>query len=71
MRMPWDETPPGRAWEDYQKKAVLDKLLMIWEQHPDLRLGQLIRNVYPSDLLFHEEDWPLIERLEEFYGERL
>jgi len=60
-----------RANEDYQKKQILDRLLVIWEQHPHLRLGQLIRNVYPSDLLFSEEDWPLIERLGEFYGERL
>jgi hypothetical protein len=67
MSMPWEETPPGRAWEDYQKKVVLDRLLELWIRHPKLRLGQLIRNVYDNDDLFTEEDWSFIERLEEVY----
>jgi hypothetical protein len=67
VSMPWDDISNGRAWEDYQKKLIVDRLLELWVTHPGLRLGQLIRNVYDDDRLFTEEDWPFIERLEEVY----
>jgi hypothetical protein len=70
MRMPWDEAPAGRAWEPYQKKVILDKLLKLWLAHPEFRLGQLIGNAYDSDRLFTEEDWPFIEWLGKVYGEK-
>jgi hypothetical protein len=71
MRDPWAEPPEGRAWEDYQKKVILGRLLGVWIANPKLRLGQLIRNVYDNDRLFIVEDWPFIECLEAVYrGDR-
>ena len=67
MCMSMNDNPPGRAWEDYQKRVILDRLFEVWVQHPQLRLGQLIRGVYDNDSLFTEEDWPFIEHLEEVY----
>jgi uncharacterized protein YihD (DUF1040 family) len=48
---------------------ILDGIKKIWEEHPDLRLGQLISNMSDRSPwpLFYIEDDELIERMEEFY----
>ena len=40
----------------------------VWKQYPDLRLGQLLVNVYPSIILYYKEDEDLVEGVKEFYG---
>ena len=40
----------------------------VWKQYPDLRLGQLLVNVYPSMVLYYKEDEDLVEGVKEFYG---
>ena len=54
-----------RARTPDQKREVIERLLAVWENHPDLRLLQLITNVY-SDC-YYVEDWDFIEALERFY----
>ena len=65
----------GRARESRQKQEVAERLLALWEQHPQLRLGQLIGNVYHSTdaggaAQYYAEDYTLITTLEAFYEGR-
>lgn len=46
----------------------LNVLAQVWAIHPDLRLGQLILNVFPNDkVLYNIEDEELIQRIIEYY----
>lgn len=58
----------GRAWEPYMKKQVLTRLEALWDQNPDLRLGQLIANVIDDHTrIYYIEDFELVDNLEAFY----
>lgn len=46
---------------------ILNQLAEIWQQNPDLRLGQLILNVIPDLQAYYIEDDKLIELLKECY----
>lgn len=46
---------------------VLKEIQNIWEQYPDLRLGQLILNVINDPAAYYIEDDALIKTLKEFY----
>ncbi len=51
---------------------ILKRLQVIWEQMPDMRLGQLIGNVYHStdsggNRQYYEEDEKLIDKVEKGY----
>jgi uncharacterized protein YihD (DUF1040 family) len=53
---------------------ILKRLQKIWEKNPDLRLGQLIENVFPNtpyDYISSNylEDEEFIKTLEEYYSE--
>jgi len=53
---------------------ILDRLQKIWEENPDLRLGQLIENVFPNTSYdfksaYNIEDEEFIKELEKFYSE--
>jgi len=55
-------------------KKVLVRLAKIWSKHPDMRLGQLLENVFPNtdrDYIsaYHIEDEEYISTIEEFYKE--
>lgn len=42
---------------------VLEQLKILWKEHPDQRLGQLISNTaYPSDI-FNVEDDVMLKRI--------
>ena len=56
----------GRASTPEQKREITDRLLAAWLKVPELRLGQLIYCACPSERLFNLEDYPLIERIEEW-----
>lgn len=52
---------------------ILKRLKKLWEKHPDMRLAQLIGNVYPctsSDYIdpYHIEDDLFLQRMEMFYA---
>jgi hypothetical protein len=72
--MAWgDGWVPRRANEPYQKKVILDRLLKLWLEKDQLRLGQLIGNVFHSTdqggiREYYAEDWDFIELLEKHYG---
>lgn len=48
---------------------ILEKIRELWEQHPDLRLLQLLLNVFPGSnpTVYYTEDEKLIEYLSEVY----
>ena len=49
-------------------RPLLDRLALLWETHPDLRLGQLIQGGFARDHdLFYTEDEQLISTLESVY----
>jgi len=52
---------------------ILERLRKIWEKRPELRLGQLIENVFPNtpyDFItaYYIEDEEFIKTLEDFYS---
>ncbi len=60
-----------RAVTPAQKRAIVERILTVWEKTPELRLGQLIVNVmnglddeHTTRKLFYVEDEALAERLE-------
>jgi hypothetical protein len=65
----------GRAISPNEKRAVMNRLLKVWEKVPELRLGQLIENVMSSDSrkmddIFNIEDRILADAAEEFLKKR-
>lgn len=48
-------------------EELLKLIKKIWKNYPDLRLCQLIGNVYGPEDLYHKEDDDLKKRLEEYY----
>ena len=55
-------TGPGRDKERFDE--ILSKLEKVWNQYPDLRLGQLLVIVCGKSDLFMIEDEELLERLQ-------
>ncbi len=56
---------------EYAIFGILSRLEDVWERHPQLRLGQLIGNVFNYALgkdPYNVEDEAFIFALEEFYG---
>jgi len=49
---------------------LLARLKVAWEKNPDLRLGQLLMNVYRDPVLYYVEDDELITAMEKLYGLR-
>lgn len=47
-------------------KPFLSKLQKLWEQHPDLRFGQLVRNICNKKDIFNIEDFEFEEMIEQF-----
>lgn len=47
---------------------LTERLKNLWKKYPDLRLGQLISNLFRDPTLYYVEDEDLIKGLEEFYG---
>jgi len=57
-------------------KKVLVRLAKVWSKHPELRLGQLLENVFPNtdkDYIsaYGIEDEEYINTIEEFYAKDL
>lgn len=46
---------------------ILQNIGEVWKLFPDLRLGQLLLNVYSDPALYYVEDEKLIQKLKEFY----
>lgn len=41
----------------------------VWKQYPDLRLGQLLSNVFREPALYYVEDDKLVEEVRHYYDE--
>jgi hypothetical protein len=69
-----DYKVPGRAYTIEEKRAIMERILAVWEQYPDMRLGQLLDNSVHSGIsvsdraarLFYMEDKRLVEMVEFF-----
>ena len=48
-------------------KPTLEAIRTIWEKYPDMRLGQLIGNVFNDPYLYHVEDKEMVEALQQVY----
>lgn len=60
------ELPPThRATTDEQKRNVVERVYALWIAHPELRLGQLLGNVFRE--MYYVEDIELVQTLERFY----
>lgn len=44
-------------------EPMLEELKCVWEQYPDLRLGQLICDIVPEDKLYYIEDNLMIKQI--------
>ena len=55
-----------RAIDDKMKETVVNRLLEVWKQNPELRLMQLLGNVFRSDP-YYIEDYDAIKVVEKFY----
>jgi hypothetical protein len=56
-----------RAVTQEEKKAVIARLLSLWQTYPELRLGQLIGNFVEGTSLYFIEDYDLVSLLEREY----
>lgn len=59
-----------RATTPEQRREVVERLLAVWERHPELRLGQLVCSAGNRHDPFYTEDFELVEKLENALGER-
>lgn len=58
----------GRCETPEERCDILQRLLNVWDENPNLRLGQLIGNYIRSDSeLYYIEDEHLIRSLERGY----
>ena len=48
---------------------VLAAIGEVWEKNPDLRLGQLLSNVYRDPSLYYIEDDKLVEEIKKYYSD--
>ena len=48
---------------------LTERLEAVWKEHPDLRLAQLISNVFVVHYPYYMEDEEFITLIEEFYKE--
>lgn len=47
-------------------EPMLEELKSVWEQYPDLRLGQLICDIVPEDKLYYVEDDMMLEQIKKW-----
>lgn len=58
----------GRAVSSHDKREIIERLFVVWEEHPGLRLGQLLMNACDGAAFYMTEDYPLMKLVENFYG---
>jgi len=56
----------NRATTDEQERQVIERLYTLWIVRPELRLGQLLGNVF-RDIYYYVEDNEMMQTLERFY----
>jgi hypothetical protein len=64
---------PGRAHTPEQKRAIIERLYIVWLQVPELRLGQLIEIVHAAPFCsgsFYAEDETLVGMIETWAKEQ-
>ncbi len=60
---------PGRANTPAEKRQIIERLLAVWQKHPELRLGQLIialgyGSARSGTSIFYVEDEEFLRRIE-------
>jgi len=56
-----------RADDDTSKTEVIGRLLDVWKANPELRLMQLLGNVFRRSGGYYIEDYDAIKVVEDFY----
>jgi hypothetical protein len=51
-------------------RPLMERLIAVWERHPDLRLGQIVSNASPGHDSFNIEDAALVRAIELQLGGR-
>jgi hypothetical protein len=57
---------PGRAYSDEAKRIVIERILLVWKQYSDMRLGQLLENSAPASDINPVEDEKLADYVEQY-----
>lgn len=57
----------GRAVTPHDKREIIKRLAVVWEKHPNLRLGQLLMDACCEGSLYNIEDYPLLKKVEHVY----
>lgn len=60
----------GRAYTTFEKRELIIRLLNAWIESPELRLGQLLSNVFDYDTFYIEDD-EFVSRVEEYVRGKL
>ena len=60
--------PFRRAVTPHDKREIIERLFVVWEKNPHLRLGQLLMNACDGAAFYMTEDYPLMKLVENFYG---
>ena len=64
----YSDIKQGDAMRDPKRiTKTLQEIQKVWEQFPDLRLGQLLLNATDDTILYYLEDEELVEYLKKFY----
>lgn len=58
------------AKNNREKDEILRRLGKVWKRRPELRLMQLLSNVYGSGDPYYRQDFDAIEDVEDFYLRR-
>lgn len=54
-----------------EQRAVMERILKVWQEYPELRLGQLLENCNLSSPLFYITDFDLVMDVESYNPERV
>lgn len=64
----YSDIEQGDAMRDLNRiTKTLQEIQKVWEQFPDLRLGQLLLNSTDDTILYYLEDEKLVEYLKTYY----
>lgn len=62
----FSKAQPGRCAQTRKERlAIIKRLFLVWDNNPELRLGQLIANIAPDP--YYVEDYELITNIEKGY----
>lgn len=61
---------PERAETGARKEMLIEIVLEVWKQNPELRLGQLLQTVVEGGVMFFTEDKTIAESLIKYQNQK-